>query len=53
MHPMSGALPLHYVAERVTRGALIAHRHLLAPPRRITSQYFRTFVPSQCLQRSW
>ena len=32
MHPLSGALPLPYVpAARVTRGALVAHRHSFAP----------------------
>ena len=45
MHPLSGALPLPYVSARVTRGALVAHRHSFAPPRCITSQYPRTFVP--------
>ena len=45
MHPLSGALPLPYVQARVTRGALVAHRHSFAPPRCRTSQYHRTFVP--------
>ena len=45
MHPLSCALPLPYVPARVTRGALVAHRHLFAPPRCRTSQYRRTFVP--------
>ena len=45
MHPLSGAVPLPYVPARVTRGALIAHRHSFAPPRCRTSQYHRTFVP--------
>ena len=27
MHPLRGALPLPYVPARVTRGALVAHRH--------------------------
>ena len=45
MHPLSGALPLPYVPERVTRGALVAHRHSFAPPRCRTSQYRRSFVP--------
>ena len=31
MHPLSGALPLSYVPARVTRGALVAHRHSFAP----------------------
>ena len=30
---------------RVTRGALVAHRHSFANPRCRTSQYRRTFVP--------
>ena len=42
MHPLSGALPL---PAHVTRGALVDHRHSLAPPRCRTSQYRRTFVP--------
>ena len=29
MYPLSGALPLQYVPARVTRGALVAHRHSL------------------------
>ena len=45
MHPLSGALPLPYVPARVTRGALVAHRHSFAPPRCWTSQYRRSFVP--------
>ena len=45
MHPLSGALPLQYVPERVTRGALVAHRHSFAPPCCRTSQYLITFVP--------
>ena len=45
MHPLSGALPLPYVPASVTRGALVAHRHLFAPPRCKTSQYRRSFVP--------
>ena len=45
MHPLSGALPLPYVPARVTRGALVAHRHSFAPPRCRTSQYRRIFVP--------
>ena len=45
MFPLSGALPLPYVPARVTRGALIAHRHTFAPPRCRTLQYHRTFVP--------
>ena len=27
MHPLSSSLPLPYVPARVTRGALVAHRH--------------------------
>ena len=45
MHPLSGALPLPYVPARITRGALVAHRHSFAPPRCRTSQYRRTLVP--------
>ena len=45
MHPLSGALPLPHVPARVTRGALVAHRHSFAPPRCRTSQYRRSFVP--------
>ena len=45
VHPLSGALPLPYVPARVTRGALVAHRHSFAPPRCRTSQYRRSFVP--------
>ena len=44
MHPLSGALSLQYVPARVTRGALVAHRHSIAPPRCWTSQYRRSFV---------
>ena len=53
MHHLSGALPLSYVQTRVTRGALVAHRHSFAPPRCRTSQYRRSFVPvSVSLERS-
>ena len=45
MHPLSGVLPLSYVPARVTRRALVAHRHSFAPPRCRTSQYHRSFVP--------
>ena len=44
-HPLCGALPVPYVPVRVTRGALIAHWYTYAPPRCITSQYRRTFIP--------
>ena len=44
-HPLSGALPLPYVPQRVTRGALVSHGHSFAPPRCRTSQYRRSFVP--------
>ena len=40
----SNPLPLPYVPERVTRGALVADRHSFAPPRCRTSQYRRSFV---------
>ena len=45
MHPLSGAVPLPYVPGRVTRGALVAHRHSFSPPRCRTSQNRRSFVP--------
>ena len=45
MQPLSGALPLPCVPARGTRGALVAHSHSFAPPRCITSQYRRNFVP--------
>ena len=44
MHPFCGALPVPYVPVRVTRGALIAHRYTLAPPRCRTTQYRKTFI---------
>ena len=45
MPPLYGALPGRYVSERVTLGALVAHRFTYAPPRCRTSQYRRTFIP--------
>ena len=45
MHPLNGALPLPYVPGRVSRCALVAHRHSFALPRCRISQYRRTFVP--------
>ena len=45
MHNLRRALPLPYVPAHVTRGALVAHRHLFALPRCRTSQYRRTFGP--------
>ena len=45
MHALNGALPGPYVPVRVTRGALVAHRHAYAPPRCRTSQHRRTFIP--------
>ena len=45
MDPLSGALPLPYVPARVTRGALVDHRHSFEPPYCRTSQYRITFVP--------
>ena len=44
MHPLSGAVLSPYVLARVTRGALVAHRHSFASPGCRTSQYCRTFV---------
>ena len=43
-NPLSGAFPLPYVPARVTRGALVGHRHSFTPLRCRTSQYRRTFV---------
>ena len=45
MHPLNDELVGPYVPVRVTRGALVAHRYTYAPPRCITSQYRRTYVP--------
>ena len=45
MHPLGDALPGPYVPVRVTLGALVAHRYTYLPPRCITSQCCRTFVP--------
>ena len=47
MHPLSCALPLSYVPARVTRGALVAHRHSFPPPRCRTFQY-RSWGGRQC-----
>ena len=44
MHPLHGALPVPYVAVRVTRGAVITHRYTYTPPRCRTSQYRTTFI---------
>ena len=45
VYPFNGALPGPYVSVRVTRGALVAHRYTIAPPRCRTLQYSRTFIP--------
>ena len=45
VHPLNCALPGPYVPARVTRGALVAHRYICAPPRCRTLQYSRTFIP--------
>ena len=44
MHPLCDSLPLAYMSVRVTRGALVAHRHSFVPPS-CRTQYRRTFVP--------
>ena len=44
MHPLSCALPLPYVPERVTCGALVAHMHSFALPL-CGTQNHRTLVP--------
>ena len=41
----SNPMPLPYVPARVTRSALVAHRHSFRPPRCRNSHYRRTFVP--------
>ena len=45
VHPLNGALPGPYVPPRVTRGALVVHRYISAPPCCRTLQYSRTFIP--------
>ena len=45
IHPLRGALPVPYVPSRVTRSALVAHRHSFMHPRCRTSQYRRIFLP--------
>ena len=45
MHPLRGALPLPSVPARVTRGALVAHKHSFASPPCRTFQHRRSFVP--------
>ena len=44
IYPLSGALHMPYVPARVTRSAMVAHRHSFAFPRWRT-QYRRNFVP--------
>ena len=44
MRPHNDTLPGPYMPVRVTRGALVAHQYMYAPPRCRTSQYRRTFV---------
>ena len=44
IHPLNGVLPGPYVSLRVTRGALVAHLYIYAPPRCRTSQYRMTFI---------
>ena len=48
VHPFNDALPLPYVPVRVTRGALVAHRHTYAPSRCRTSQHRGLLFRSQC-----
>ena len=49
MHRLRGALPLLYVPEYVTRGALVAHMHSFAPPSCRTSQAVEPLCLSHCL----
>ena len=44
MQPLYGVLPVPYVPVRVTRGALVAHRHTYTPSHCRTSQCYRTFI---------
>ena len=44
MHPLYAALHSPCVSVRVTREALVAHRHTDAPPRYRTLQYRKTFI---------
>ena len=43
-HPLHGDLPGPHVPVRVTRDALVAHRHTYLIPRYRTSQYRKTFI---------
>ena len=45
VHPLYDALSGPYVPALVAGGALVAHRYTYAPPRCITLQYSRTFIP--------
>ena len=45
VHPINGALPGPYVPTRVTRCALVGHRHTYAPPRCWSLPYSTTFIP--------
>ena len=45
MHPLYGALHEPYVLVRITRGAVIAHRYIYAPPPCKALQQSRTFIP--------
>ena len=45
MHPLHVVLPAPNVPVRIKCGALVAHRYTYEPPRCITSQCRRTFIP--------
>ena len=45
MHPLYVVLPGPYVPVRLTRGAVISHRHTHAPPGCTTSHNRRNFIP--------
>ena len=49
MHHLSGALALPYVPARVTRGALVAHRHSFAPHVVGLLSIAEALCPSLCL----
>ena len=48
MHPLSCTLPLPYVPARVTRGALVAHRHIIPSPSLPVSSSRPSKAPTLC-----
>ena len=49
MHLLSDALPLPYVPARVTRGALVVHRHSFAPTHYRILNTAEPLSPLSCL----